>query len=177
MGLFSRECKAKHFSVLFCFLIQEVCLKSELKKDSSPQVFLSNQAIVILLFPFVFFSPCSPFYLNIGFNKEKDALKICCRKKYTKQDHFLKYNHHNKEKGSSGPVASQDITCPITVPHTPLRMGQEKVDLSSRYNVLIVLSCLSHMAGLVHLHRSSVVSGGRMDREHSSAQVRQKQCS
>lgn len=57
-------------------------------------------------------------------------------------------------------MASQDITCPVTVLHAPLRMGQEKVDLSSRYNVLIVLSCLSHLAGLVHLHRSSVVVEG-----------------
>lgn len=152
----------------------EIWIKT--KKDSSPQILLSNQTIVIFCFPFCLFPPCSPFYLNIEFNKEKDALKICCRKKYTKQGHFLNYSHH-KEKGSSRSCGVAGHHMSHNCSSYPLRMGQEKVDLSSRYNVLIVLSCLSHMAGLVHLHRSSVVSGGRVAREHSSVQVRQKQCS
>ena len=87
---------------LFCFLIKEVCLKSELKQTKTIHLrfYYLTKLLSFFVSLFVFSPPCSPFYLNIGFNKEKDALKICCRKKYTKQGHFLNYSHH-KEKGSS----------------------------------------------------------------------------
>lgn len=143
-------------------------IRIKTKKDNSPQVFLSNQTIVIFCFPFVFFFPLFTFYLNIGFSMKTMHWKYVVEKIHKTGSFFLSIITIKRRVGSR--------SCGITVHHMchncssyPTEDGTEKADLSSRYNVLVVLSCLSHVAGWCICTDLQLWVEGE-DREHSPAQ-------
>lgn len=175
-SLFSRNVRQKIFLSFILFLIKEVCLKSELKQRKT--IHLRFFYLTKLLWFFVsflsFFSRVHLFIWILDLVRKTMHWKYVVEKN-TQTGSFFGIIY--KEKGRvPGPVASQDITCVITVPHTPLRMGQRRL-ICPPYNVLIVLSCLSHWQGWCICTDLQLWVEGEWIVSTAQLQVRQKLCS